>query len=43
MNSLFGDTIEKNIDHKHENKTERCLENEYEEKVEEYHKMKSGG
>ena len=42
MNSLFGDTIRNDIDYKHEFKSERWMETEYDERVENYHKKQKG-
>ena len=39
MNSLFGDTIRKNIDYMHEFKLERWTEPESDDRVEEKHKL----
>ena len=43
MNSLFVDTIMKDIDDKDEFKTERWIETGYDYEVEEYHKLQNGG
>ena len=43
MNSSFGDTFKKDIDYKHEFKTERWMEMEYVGGVEEYLELQNGG
>ena len=43
LNSFFEDTIRKDKDYKHEDKNERWMETEYDDRVEKYHKMKNGG
>ena len=40
MNSLFGDSIRKDINYNHEMNTELCKETENDDRVEEYHKLK---
>ena len=42
MSSSLGDTIRKDKDYKHEFKFERWMETEYDDGVENYHKMKNG-
>ena len=43
MNSLFGDSNRKDINYNHEFNTERCMETEDDDRVEEYHNVKNGG
>ena len=42
MDSLFGETIRKDIDYKHEFKNERWMKTENDERFEEYNKLESG-
>ena len=39
LNSLFGDTFKKDVDYKHEFKTERWIEPEFEDRIEVYYKL----
>ena len=43
MNSLFGQSINKNTEFKHEFKIENFMDTEYDDRIEEYHNMEDKG